>query len=125
MNYVTLTLYYKNQPMLCFIDKNDYELINQHKWSVHRVYSSHKENFYALTSFYNPDGSRTTIGMHRMITNCPDLMVVDHLNYNGLDNRRSNLEIVTYRENAKRRRPIDICDARFTLKHPSIGGGVY
>ncbi|MCQ2574535.1 MAG: HNH endonuclease [Alphaproteobacteria bacterium] len=39
--------------------------------------------------------------LHRIITGCPDNMVVDHINHNTLDNRRCNLRVVTNRVNAQ------------------------
>lgn len=39
------------------------------------------------------------ITMHRFIMNTPKGMDTDHINRNGFDNRKSNLRIVTHREN--------------------------
>jgi len=38
--------------------------------------------------------------MHRSILNVPDSLVVDHINGNGLDNRKANLRPATRSQNA-------------------------
>ena len=45
-----------------------------------------------------------TIRLHRLVTNAPEDMVVDHLNGNKLDNRISNLRICTQKENSQNRK---------------------
>jgi len=51
------------------------------------------------------DKKRMRVSMHRQIMNPPEGMVVDHINNNGLDNRKANLRIVTHRQNCLNSRP--------------------
>ena len=41
--------------------------------------------------------------MHRDILKPPDHLCVDHINHNGIDNRRANLRLATHRQNSYNR----------------------
>ena len=80
----------KNKVTL--VDKDTLEKYGHQSWYLN-------DNGYALRS--NPDGS---IRIHRLIMDCPEGLVVDHLNGDRLDNRKSNLRICTQKENANNRK---------------------
>lgn len=76
------------------VDPEDFSTLSQYKWFASE---SKKGHFYAMRSV----GSTGKIQMHREITNCPEDMIVDHINGNSLDNRKSNLRICSHSENMR------------------------
>lgn len=81
MSYIGIS---KNKQVI--VDDNDYDYLTQWRWSYN--------NGYACRMSSSKGGSkRVKIYMHRLITNCPDNLEVDHINRNRLDNRRSNLRV--------------------------------
>lgn len=85
------------------IDDEDYNLISIYKWSV-----TGKQERYARTAINVGKYKERGILMHRMILGLDhtDKRQVDHINGNGLDNRKYNLRLCSNMENtrnAKRR----------------------
>ena len=78
------------------VDAEDYESdVRPFRWNVGGV---HYDRVYHCGSV--PDGTgRTTSLLHRWLLKPPAGMEVDHINKNPLDNRRSNLRIVTRKQN--------------------------
>jgi hypothetical protein len=73
------------------IDDADYEKVSIIKWHVYQ---------YGTELWYASGGSKGhTIYMHRVIVDVPAGMSVDHINGNGLDNRRDNLRVCLHQQN--------------------------
>ena len=81
------------------VDDIDFEELNKLKWYAHKG----RGTFYAVRRSDIIDGKLTSVRMHRFIVNAPVGMYVDHIDGNGLNNRRSNLRIVTNSENMQNR----------------------
>jgi len=82
---------------ITLIDDEDYDWLNQWTWNVDSrgLYVIRKEK----RIYKNGKIHRPLILMHRLIMNAPKNMEVDHIDGNGLNNQRSNLRIVTRRQN--------------------------
>ncbi len=63
-----------------------------------------KNTAYAAHTTPRLNGRQDRIAMHRLILDAPVDMQVDHINGNGLDNRRANLRLVTASQNSCNRR---------------------
>lgn len=79
------------------IDASDVHLVDGINWQA-RV-GSHTT--YAMSSKQTGPTKWIALIMHRMIVSAPDGMQVDHIDGDGLNNRRSNLRIVTAAQNAQ------------------------
>lgn len=79
------------------VDLADLPLVGAFNWSTLCNSQGHA---YAQRSVTR-DRVTKSILMHRLITDCPAGKVVDHINGNGLDNRRENLRICSQNDNMK------------------------
>jgi len=84
------------QGKFAIVDAEDYERFNQHKWYATRDGNT----FYAgRCSRVGKGKKRLYIKMHRQVIKPPQGLLIDHINRNGLDNRKANLRPVTYAQN--------------------------
>ena len=84
------------------VDGEDYIWLSQWKWYAQKS----KYTSYAARTQYGSHakgwrGKVTKIDISREIMHPPSELVVDHINGNGLDNRKRNLRICTQSENCK------------------------
>jgi hypothetical protein len=78
----------------CLIDIEDIEKIKSFYWNI-RYDKRHPKCLPYVESRLM--GKR--LHLHRFIMNCPNNMVIDHINGNNLDNRKQNLKICTQQKN--------------------------
>lgn len=86
---------------LAIIDTADRGLVEGRSW-----YSTKKKQcWYAKSDLGPVDGERVRDTLHRVIMGVTDRRVqVDHINRNGLDNRRSNMRLCSNAENSRNQR---------------------
>ncbi|WP_316234629.1 HNH endonuclease [Bradyrhizobium sp. SZCCHNR1020] len=86
------------EDIWCLVDAEDYDWLSANTWNVWHGGARCRWKVYAKR---NVGWDRATLRMHR------EIMIrshhVDHINGNGLDNRRANLRWVTAKQNAANR----------------------
>lgn len=88
--------------MFAIVDPGDLARVGGIRWNEHRV----RGRVYARA--LNHGG--TPVYMHRLINRTPSDMMTDHVNGNGLDNRRSNLRSATNAQNMANLRQNKVCN---------------
>lgn len=80
------------------VDDEDVERLAGYTWCVTAKHEG------ALYAHAFRKGIGGFISMHRLLLDAPRHLIVDHVNGNGLDNRRANLRLATPAGNARNRR---------------------
>jgi hypothetical protein len=88
-DYAEIILYdkYCHESGRTLIDTEDIDKVKHLKWRLNN-------------KGYVTSGAEN-ICLHRIVTDCPDELVVDHISHNTLDNRKANLRVCTQKENAR------------------------
>lgn len=93
------------QGQYAIVDSEDFDVLDTYNW--YAQYSKNSDTFYALRSTWSKGANiREVESMHRFIMGVKDTdLIVDHINHNGLDNRRSNIRACTHTENLRNQKP--------------------
>jgi hypothetical protein len=87
-----------SQGLCALVDDVDYAELSRFKWSA----AKRGDAFYAVRGI-GGRANRRLVYLHRVILNAQHGQDVDHVNGDGLDNRRGNIRIATTAENMHRR----------------------
>lgn len=89
---------YQNIIAKALIDIEDVDKCKKYKWHLRR----NKHNTYA--NAHIPGEPKKKIQLHQLIMDYYGNLDIDHINHNGLDNRKSNLRIVSHPTNMRNQR---------------------
>lgn len=84
------------QGKVATVDDEDYEWLSQWKWCYQHDYSTGNTGYAVRSDPENP--ARKTL-MHRLLLDLQKGQVCDHINGDGLDNRRANLRPCSTQQN--------------------------
>lgn len=87
---------------VALVDEADFARLDEWKWHVHE--GPDERYIYAGRRRRKGEGPRGVVLMHRVILGAPAGLVVDHINGDGLDNRRANLRLASIADNAHNQR---------------------
>ncbi len=87
------------QGKFAIVDPDDFLRLCKRKWFAVKGGST----FYAVHSVAPKQGQRYRLYMHREVLPVAENMFVDHINCNGLDNRKANLRPATSAQNIRNR----------------------
>lgn len=82
----------KGNKYYSLIDREDFDRVSFCNWKIRKD----SNTFYLCNSLHS--------FIHRIIAQCPNGLTVDHIDGNGLNNRKSNLRNVTTGENSFNKR---------------------
>lgn len=89
---------YVGDGRFAWCDWKDFDLVKKYNWNL--TTRNRSGCLYAQSWDCHNTSERKRITMHGLIMPAPDGQFVDHINGNGLDNRRENLRLVTHQQNS-------------------------
>lgn len=89
--------------IFALVDEADADSVAPHKWFASHRRGAFSSRTYAIRAGNRDLGETRTVYMHRSILNASAGQYVDHIDNNGLNNRRSNIRIISAASNTQRR----------------------
>lgn len=99
MALIPLSVRPGRDPLFVEVDDDDFDTLSQVRWFADR-----KANHTYAARYNCQVKPKKWVMMHRLLIQAPDDMQVDHIDGNGLNNKRANLRLVTMAENAQNAR---------------------
>jgi hypothetical protein len=97
------------QGQYAIVDPEDYEELAKYKWFAKRC----DGRFYAARW-----GKNKNVKMHQVIMGTEEGKVIDHVNHNGLDNRKANVRFATAQQNGwNQRKQRGNCSSKYKGVH--------
>ena len=86
-----IVLYSKGENYIVLIDEEDFHKVSKYTWGIQHC----KCNLKYCQAIINISGKKTTLKLHRFLLGLEngDKRVINHIDGDGLNNKRSNLEI--------------------------------
>lgn len=94
---------------VALVDDEDYEHLSKRKWYCYRARSKNTNCWHVRLS----ESNKRQVYLHRMIVTPPEGMIVDHINRDGLDNRKENLRFCTPWQNSLNCSPRINCTSKY------------
>ena len=98
---MAIIIVYKEIELQCLIDKEDLDKVSSIPGTWH-ITVNRRGHLDGVRTKIQKNGIRKQIWMHNVIMPKKDENnIIDHINHNTLDNRRSNLREITKKENSQ------------------------
>jgi hypothetical protein len=82
----------KYPDLVTFVDEEDYERVSRYRWHPFHT----ERSIYAQVTITDAEGRDHSLLMHRLLMDAPKGVQVDHIDGDGLNNRRrTNLRLAT------------------------------
>ena len=94
------------QGKIALVDDVDYEQLAKHRWYSNKREYPNSSRWYAQRNAKHTDAvnGRKIVYMHQAIMGVKNNLEIDHINGDGLDNRRANLRFCSHSENMANQR---------------------